>query len=54
MRFGDISRCHRRTQLPRDNTTREVIKDGREIEPPSANDLDMLLCCLVIVGTLAP
>ncbi len=45
-RVGDITSSHRRTQLPGDNISREVVQNGGEVIPAPANDLDVGKVCL--------
>lgn len=40
-RIGDIRGLHRGAELPGDDVAAVVIKDGREIEPPPADDLEI-------------
>ena len=39
--IGDVLGFHRGAQLPGDDVTREVVEDGREIEPSPADDLQV-------------
>ena len=40
-RVGDVIGPHGRAQLPGDDIAREVVEDGRQIEPTPANDLEV-------------
>jgi hypothetical protein len=40
-RIGDIASIHRRGQLPSHDVAREVIEDGRQIEPAPAGDFEI-------------
>ena len=38
---GDVVGPHGGAQLPRDDVAREVVEDGRQIEPAPADDLEI-------------
>ena len=40
-RVGDVFDPHRRAELPGDDIAREVVEDGREIEPAPTDDLEV-------------
>ena len=40
-RVGDVVGPHGRAQLPGDDVAREVVEDGRQIEPAPADDLEV-------------